>query len=154
MVDKGHALPPELQQHIDHAFHRARSSPLSPNAKKVVGKRRVAAQQNERGGIKQIEPYLLFRGEAEADDRVSGIPLIYSKDEINLARAFLPPAPKAEVTKIWGDLSQPRPDTAVGYATRGDAENTIPPSQMAFLPEEEAVLDGYVLQLRRLEGLG
>ncbi|KAF2727776.1 hypothetical protein EJ04DRAFT_581789 [Polyplosphaeria fusca] len=126
MIDKGH-------------------SPASPNAEKVVAKRRIAAQQNERGGIKQIEPFLLFRGEAEADDRVPGVPLIYSKDEINLARTFLPPAPNANITKTWGELSQPRLDTAIGYVTRGDAENTVPPSEVAFSPEEDEVLDGYRL---------
>jgi hypothetical protein len=145
MIDKGYAYPPELEQHIQNVVRKPRNSPPSPNAKKVVEKRRVAAQQNERGGIKQIEPFLLFRGEAEADDRVPGVPLIYSKDEINLARTFLPPAPNANVTKTWGELSQPRPDTAIGYVTRGDAENTVPPSQVAFSPEEEEVLDGYVI---------
>ncbi|KAF2727082.1 hypothetical protein EJ04DRAFT_596166 [Polyplosphaeria fusca] len=102
MMDKGHAFPTELDRHIQDLIRRPRQPPPSPNAKKVVAKRRIAAQQNERGGIKQFEPFLLFRGEAEADDRVPGVPLIYSQYEINLARTFLPPAPNANVTKTWG----------------------------------------------------
>lgn len=145
-VDKECAYPEELEKHIRDVICKPRVAPPSPNAKKVVEKRRIAAQQNERGGIKQVEPYLLFRGEAEADDRVPGIPLIYSKDEINLTRSFLPQAPNANTTKTWGDLSQPRPDTAIGYVTRSDAENTVPPSQTAFSADEDEVLNGYVIQ--------
>jgi len=146
LVDRECAYPKELEEHIQSVIRKPRVTPTSPNTKKVVEKRRIAAQQNERGGIKQVEPYLLFRGEAEADDRVPGIPLIYSKDEINLARSFLPKAPNANIAKTWGDLSQPRPDTTIGYITRGDAENTVPLSQTAFSIEEDEVLDGYVIQ--------
>lgn len=148
LIDKGCVFPEELERHLQDVIQKSRMIPPSPNAKKVVEKRRIAAQQNERGGIKQVEPYLLFRGEAEADDRVSGIPLIYSKDEINLARSFLPQAPNANISKTWGELSQPRPDTAIGYITKADAENAVPPSQVAFSPDEDEVLDGYVLQPR------
>lgn len=143
-IDNDCPYPTELGEHIANVIRRPRVSAPSPNARKVTEKRRVAAHQNERGGIKQIEPYLLFRGEAEADDRVPGVPLIYSKDEINLARTFLPHAPSATVAKTWGDLSQPRPDTAIGYVTRSDADNAVPPCQTPFSSEEEDILDGYV----------
>jgi hypothetical protein len=103
MIDKGHEFPHELEQHINRNIRKHREVPPSPNARKVVEKRRVAAQQNERGSIKQIEPFLLFRGEAEADETMPGVPLIYSKEEINLARAFLPPAPN---TKHYKDLGR------------------------------------------------
>ncbi|KAF2734843.1 hypothetical protein EJ04DRAFT_576544 [Polyplosphaeria fusca] len=134
MIDKGHVYPSELDRHIQDVIRRPRQSPASPNAEKVVAKRRIAAQQNERGGIKQIEPFLLFRGEAEADNRVAGVPLIYSKDEINLARTFLPPAPNANITKTWGELSQPN-------LTR----RLVPLNEVVFSPEEDEVLDGYRL---------
>ncbi|KAF2622115.1 hypothetical protein BU25DRAFT_352826, partial [Macroventuria anomochaeta] len=145
IIDNDCPYPAELEQHIANVIRKPRTSAPSPNAKKVTEKRRVAAHQNERGGIKQIEPCFLFRGEAEADDRVLGVPLIYSKDEINLSRSFLPQASSDTITKTWGDLSQPRPDAAIGYITRGDADNAVPHSQTAFSSEEEDILDRYQL---------
>jgi hypothetical protein len=102
----------------------------------------VAAPQNERDGIKRIEPYMLFRGAAEDDPRVLAAPLVYSKEEINLHRYFLPLPPDRTVKDDWKELSQPRPDTAIGYVTWRDAQSTEPPSATAFTAKEERLLDG------------
>jgi hypothetical protein len=56
----------------------------SPDAKKIVARRRYAAQQNESTGIRQIAPYMLPTGAAEADDRVEGVSSIVSKTDIYL----------------------------------------------------------------------
>jgi hypothetical protein len=67
---------------------------------------------------------------------VLAAPLVYSKDEINLHRYFLPLPPDRIVKENWKGLSQPRPDAAIGYVTR-DAQITEPPSATAFTAEEE-----------------
>jgi hypothetical protein len=109
---------------------------------KIKQQCRVAAQQNGKNSIQRIEPYMLFRGAAEDDARVLPAPLVYSKDEIKLHRYFLPPPPNRTVTEDWKELSQPRPDTALGYVTRRDAHSTEPPSAAAFTAAEERLLDG------------
>ncbi|KAF1948946.1 hypothetical protein CC80DRAFT_529721 [Byssothecium circinans] len=146
-VDYGRELPPALKEHVSTIILAPRGVgvPPSPNAAKIKQQRRVAAQQNERNGIKRIEPYMLFRGAAEDDPRVLPAPLVYSKDEINLHRYFLPPAPDRTVKQDWKELSQPRPDTAIGYVTRRDAQSTEPPSATAFTAEEERLLDAFCL---------
>jgi hypothetical protein len=143
-VDYGRELPPALKEHVSTVILAPRDPyvPLSPNAAKIKQQRRVAAQQNERNGIKRIEPYILFRGTAEDDPRVLATPLVYSKDEINLHRYFLPPAPDRNIKEDWKELSQPRPDTAIGYVTRRDAQSTEPPSATPFTASEERLLDG------------
>jgi hypothetical protein len=143
-VDYGRELPLPLKEHVSTTILAPRDPnvPLSPNAAKIKQQRRVAAQQNERNGIKRIEPYMLFRGAAEDDLRVLAAPLVYSKDEINLHRYFLPLPPDKTVKEDWKELSQPRPDTAIGYVTRRDAQSTEPPSATAFTAEEERLLDG------------
>jgi hypothetical protein len=145
-VDYGRELPLPLKEHVSTIILAPRDPdvPPSPNAGKIKQQRRVAAQQNERNGIKRIEPYMLFRGAAEDDPRVLAAPLVYSKDEINLHRYFLPPPPDKTVKEDWKELSQPRPDTAIGYVTRRDAQSTEPLSATAFTAEEERLLDGCV----------
>ncbi|KAF1998830.1 hypothetical protein P154DRAFT_564388 [Amniculicola lignicola CBS 123094] len=147
LVDYGHELPLALKEHVSTTIlvPRDPNVPLSPNAAKIKQQRRVATQQNERNGIKRIEPYMLFRGAAEDDPRVSAAPLVYSKDDINLHRYFLPPAPDKTVKEDWKELSQPRPDTAIGYVTRRDAQSTEPPSLTAFTAREERLLDAFCL---------
>ncbi|KAF2678984.1 hypothetical protein K458DRAFT_394391 [Lentithecium fluviatile CBS 122367] len=88
---------------------------------------------------------MLFRGAAEDDPRVLAAPLMYSEDEINLHRYFLPLALDKTVKQDWKGLSQPRPDTAIGYVTRRDAQSTQPPSATAFTAEEERLLDAFCL---------
>lgn len=143
-VDYGRELPLALKEHVSTVILAPRDPnfPLSPNAAKIRQQRRVAAQQNERNGIKRIEPYMLFRGAAEDDSQVLAAPLVYSKDEINLHRYFLPPPPDRTVKEDWKELSQPRPDTAIGYVTRRDAQSTYPVSATAFTAKEERLLDG------------
>ncbi|KAF1347372.1 hypothetical protein EJ07DRAFT_142720 [Lizonia empirigonia] len=147
LVDYGRELPQALKEHVSTVILAPRdpNTPLSPNAAKIRQQRRVAAQQNERNGIKRIEPYMLFRGAAEDDPRVLAAPLVYSKEEINLHRYFLPLPPDRTVKDDWKELSQPRPDTAIGYVTRRDAQSTEPPSATAFTAKEERLLDGFCL---------
>ena len=143
-VDYGLELPRALKEHVSTVILAPRDPnvPLSPNAGKVRQQRRVATQQNERNGIKRIEPYMLFRGVAEDDAQVLATPLVYSKDEINLHQYFLPLPPDKTVKVDWKELSQPRPDTAIGYVTRRDAQSTDPLSATAFTTIEERLLDG------------
>ncbi|KAL5400396.1 hypothetical protein PMIN03_012415 [Paraphaeosphaeria minitans] len=105
--------------------------------------RRHAAAQNERTGINKVAPYLLFVGEADFDDRVQGEPYITAKQDIGLNRAFLPPAPDAQVRQTWGPLSSPQPDTCLGYVTRSDAEAAG--CEAPFTTDEESILHSFSL---------
>jgi hypothetical protein len=95
LLDYGHNLPPVLKEHVSIVILAPRdlNVPPSPNAAKIKQQRRVVAQQNKRNGIKRIEPYMLFRREAEDNPQVLAVPLVYSKDKINLHQYFLPLAP-------------------------------------------------------------
>ncbi|KAF2241400.1 hypothetical protein BU26DRAFT_525225 [Trematosphaeria pertusa] len=148
LIDRGDDRPAALQAHIaTHICPEPLAEATSPAALKAVRKRRLASRQNERSGIRMMEPFLLFRGEVQVDDDDddAAVPLIFSKDEANLDRAYLPPAPNEMVKKTQGPLSQPRADTIVGYVTIQDAESRQPPGQSAFSASEEAALTGYRL---------
>ncbi|KAL5420107.1 hypothetical protein PMIN04_006650 [Paraphaeosphaeria minitans] len=86
-----------------------------------------------------------YAWQPEDDPRVLAAPLVYSKNEINLHRYFLPLPPDRTVKEVWKELSQPRPDTAIGYVTRRDAQSTDTLSATAFTAKEERLLDGFCL---------
>jgi hypothetical protein len=144
-VDTGAPLPAGLVAHVESVIKkpRARDETPSPNAKKIVARCRYAAQQNESTGIRQIAPYMLPTGAAEADDRVEGVPLIVSKTDVSLNRWFLPPTPNNTVKETWKDLSQPKPDTCIGYLTRSDAAAVS--CDAPFTTEDEETLNIYSL---------
>ncbi|PSN58799.1 hypothetical protein BS50DRAFT_345239 [Corynespora cassiicola Philippines] len=144
-VDTGHQLPSELETHIKDIIQKPRDADVeaSPNAKKITQRRRLAAQQNERTGIKHIEPYMLFRGVADLDERVEPVPYIASKDEVFLNKFFRPRPPNDGVKSTFGELSQPRPDSCIGYVTRRDAQAAA--SQAPFSVDEEQTLQGFPL---------
>lgn len=144
-VDTGHQLPSELKAHLEGVIQRPRDASIeaSPNAKKITQRRRLAAQQNERTGIKHIEPYMLFRGEADLDERVAPVPHIASKDEVFLNKYFRPRPPNEGVKSTFGELSQPRPDSCIGYVTRRDAQAAA--SQAPFSADEEQILQAFPL---------
>ncbi|KAF2254241.1 hypothetical protein BU26DRAFT_401806, partial [Trematosphaeria pertusa] len=142
-VDTAQPLPAELGAHVSNVVRRPRNPdvPVSPNSKEAVARRRFAASQNEHTGVQKLAPYLLFVGAAEMDDRVAPVELIVSKNEINLNRFFLPPAPSKDIKKTWGNLSQPRPDTCIGYIRQSDANKAMPRCSAPFSPEQESILD-------------
>ena len=144
-VDTGHPFPSELKAHLENVIQKSRdgSKEVSPNAKQIERRRRLAAQQNERTGIKHIEPYMLFRGEADLDDRVDSVRHIASKDEVFLNKYFRPRAPNEGVKSTYGELSQPRSDSCIGYVTQRDAQATA--SQAPFSTDEEQVLQAFPL---------
>ncbi|KAH8693358.1 hypothetical protein GQ44DRAFT_792461 [Phaeosphaeriaceae sp. PMI808] len=114
-----------------------------PTPKKIIQRRRLAAQQNERTGIKYIEPYMLFRGEADLDERVNLVPHIASKDEVFLNKYFRPRPLNEGVKTTFGELSQPRSDSCIGYVTRRDAQAAA--SQAPFSADEEQILQAFSL---------
>ena len=64
--DIGAAPPFELQNHIDIVVKKARDGPASPNAQRIVEKRRRAALQNEVTGTTILEKSLLFDGSTQS----------------------------------------------------------------------------------------
>lgn len=144
-VDTGHAYPPALAHYIETVIRRPRDAaiPASPNASKIIKMRRYAAAQNERTGVNKVAPYLLFVGDADFDDRVAGVPHITAKQDIGLNKFFLPPAPSTQVTKTWGALSFPLPDSCVGYVTRPDAQAAG--YEAPFTSNEESILHSFSL---------
>jgi hypothetical protein len=84
---------------------------------------------------------MLFCRAAEDDPQVLAAPLVCSKEEINLHQYLLPLPPDRTVKDDWEELSQLRPDTAIRYVTRRDAQSTEPPSATAFTAKEERLLN-------------
>ncbi|KAF2005528.1 hypothetical protein P154DRAFT_424264 [Amniculicola lignicola CBS 123094] len=144
--DIGAALPPELNNHIDVVVKKARDGPASPNAQRIVEKRRRAALQNEATGIAALERSLLFDG--QAGDVENGVQLLEKKANVNFNRYFLPDAPSKMVKSSWGALSMPQPDRALGYVTRMDAQMSGAEVQVPFSEDEEQIADWYRLSIR------
>ena len=144
-IDTGHPYPLELADFMETVIRRPRDATIqvSPNASKIVKMRRYAAAQNERTGINKVAPYLLFTGEADFDDRVPGVPHITAKQDISLNKLFLPPAPSTQVTKTWGALSSPQPDSCLGYVKCSDAQAAG--HEAPFQPNEESILHSFSL---------
>jgi hypothetical protein len=140
-VDTTRVLPSELQDHIDVVLKHLRVGHRSPNAKRIVGTRRAASYDNESTGIRKVEPLLLIAGE---DDPLTlfGVPKLTKKLNLNLARSFLPPPPPG---KALLPLSQPQPDTAIGYLTTNMAKSSQPPLDTAFSQREEEILSNFTL---------
>jgi hypothetical protein len=90
-------------------------------------------------GIRKMEPLLLFAGE---DDPLAldGVPKLSSKLNYNLSRNLLPQCPPEKSLK---PLSQPQPDTAIGYLSNNQASTAEPRLETAFTEEEEAMLDDF-----------
>ncbi|KAH8696774.1 hypothetical protein GQ44DRAFT_620790 [Phaeosphaeriaceae sp. PMI808] len=146
-VDRGCDLPAALTEHVStviNAPYRPDAVP-SPNAKQLVQRRRNAALQSERNGIKQIAPFLGFTGEVEGTPGLTLDPLLATKDGLALHGFFLPSAPNPAIVATWKALSQPQPDVCTGYVTRRDAETVSPPCAAAFTTHEEDILDRYRL---------
>jgi hypothetical protein len=144
-VDTGRALPEALQQFVAGTIKQSRNPAAvpSPNAKRIVDRRRFAAQQNESTSSQLIVPYILFAGEADMDDRTEAIPFITRKAELLLNRFFLPPAIGPAVKDTWKELSQPKPDSCIGYVSRSDA--AAAGYDAPFSAAEESILNDYVL---------
>lgn len=88
---------------------------------------------------------MLFREEADMDDRVVAVPLVASRDEVYLNNFFLPRPPHTHIRSAWGPLAQPRPDTAIGYVTRRAAASSVPKCQAPFSADEEQTLQALPL---------
>lgn len=101
------------------------------------------AAQNECTGIGKVTPYLLFAGEADWDDHVTGVPLITAKQDISLNKFFLPRAPSPQIVKIWEALSTAQPDSCLVYVTCSDARNAA--CEVPFQPNEESVMHSFSL---------
>jgi hypothetical protein len=86
---------------------------------------------------------MLFRSVANLDERVEPVPNIASKDEILLNRYFRPRPPNEGVKSTFGELSQPRPDSCIGYVTRRDAQAAA--SEAPFSVDEEQILQAFPL---------
>jgi hypothetical protein len=144
-IDTEHPLPESLQRHVDSLTNAQRDSSVapSPNAKRIVQRRRIASQQNEATGSRHFATYLLPWGEADLDDRVEATPFVTNKAELLLSRYFLPEAPDLQTKHTWKALSQPKPDSCVGYVSRSDASATG--VDAAFSCEEESILNDFVL---------
>lgn len=144
-VDTGRALPEALQQFVMATIKQPRDPAAvpSPNAKKIGDRRRFAAQQNESTSSQLIVPYILFAGEADMDDRTEAISFITRKAELLLNRFFLPPASTPAVKDTWKELSQPKPDSCIGYVSRSDA--AAAGFEAPFSAAEEGILNDYVL---------
>ncbi|KAF2799756.1 hypothetical protein K505DRAFT_230393 [Melanomma pulvis-pyrius CBS 109.77] len=134
-------LPAELNKHIEQVLlaQRASNTPRSPDASKIVRIRRSAALQNEYTGICIIKPLLLFCGGNQLVIR--GIPKITSQLKISLSRDYLPP----ELGNITSRLTQPQPDTAIGYLSRLEAMNFFPELESAFSMQDKAFLKEFNL---------
>lgn len=100
-VDTEQACPPALTHFIDTVIRRPRdpAAPVSPNARTIVDKRRMAAESNERTAVSGLAPWLLFVGEADSDGRGSPVPLITARHDIILNKFFTPEAPDPSVAK-------------------------------------------------------
>jgi hypothetical protein len=144
-VDTERRLPEPLQRHVCDVVCRPRDPAVaqSPNAKRIVQRRRIAAQQNEINGNRHFAPFLLPLGEANLELSAVAIPLVTHKAELSLNRFFLPGPPDAATKSTWKDLSQPRPDSCVGYVSRSDA--AAAGFDAPFSHEEESILNDYVL---------
>lgn len=144
-VDTSHPLPSELEAHLKSLIQRPRNASIeaSPNAKTITKRRRLAADQNKWTGINHIEPYMLFRGEADFDERVNPVPYITSKNAVFLSRYFRPRPPNDGVKSTFGELSQPRPDSCIGYVSQQDAQSAA--IQAPFSADEEQILQAFPL---------
>ncbi|KAF2820811.1 hypothetical protein CC86DRAFT_374129 [Ophiobolus disseminans] len=144
-VDTATKMPAALMTHIDTVMLRSRSpnDVPSPNARIAVARRPVVAMQNETGGSKEFAHLLLPMGEADESGRAEPVPFVTQKAELLLNRYFLPSAPDPAVTKTWKALSQPKPDSCVGYILQREAKAAR--VRAPFTAEEEGVLNDYVL---------
>jgi hypothetical protein len=85
----------------------------------------------------------LFEGELPS--ATQPVPRIASQANLNLARDFLPRPPKPIVQVVYGALSQPQPDTAIGYLTPTEANASTPPLATAFSQDEQLILTNFTL---------
>lgn len=93
--------------------------------------------ENESTGRKIMERHLLFYGEGHAGG-ISGLTL---KDQVNLNKDHLPPAPRSTVPELWGTLPRPQPDSCIGYVTPTEARKHDPPLMMPFSREEDDIAE-------------
>jgi hypothetical protein len=133
--------PPNLKRSYTRSASRATPPRVLRRLiqKNITARRRFAADQTERDGIRHIAPFLLFTGEAEMPVGTTAEPLIISKDEIILHKYFLPNAPDTQIKHTWGALKEARVDRCVGYVSRQDARSTG--CTAPFTADEEKTLD-------------
>ncbi|KAH8707139.1 hypothetical protein GQ44DRAFT_817805 [Phaeosphaeriaceae sp. PMI808] len=109
----------------------------------ICDQRKAAALQNEPGANTILRPWLLFDGESPS--AIQPVPEVASHANLNLAREFLPLPPSTIVQEVYGTLSQPQPDTAIGYLTSTEANTRTPPLATAFSCEEHYMLTNFAL---------
>ncbi|KAF2818283.1 hypothetical protein CC86DRAFT_375891 [Ophiobolus disseminans] len=141
LVDAARAPPTQLKRHLDTVLLSTRDGPRSPNAKQIVSQRLAASLENESTGIYKLEPLLLFAGEDDPHT-LNGVSMISKKLNTNLSRDFLPHTPPGKSLRA---LSQPQPDTIIGYLSNNQASATEPPLATAFSADEEEALANFTL---------
>ncbi|KAF2254224.1 hypothetical protein BU26DRAFT_558934 [Trematosphaeria pertusa] len=130
-VDTQNALPDALNEYINVLIKAPREH-TSPSARNMGRKQGRARAGSEQAGIDLLKDHLLFVGEADG-----GIPLITYLPQVNLSRTYLPAPPTELVAKELGLLTQPRPDSLVGYITSTEAETCG--SKAPITPEQERI---------------
>ncbi|KAF1946763.1 hypothetical protein EJ02DRAFT_196071 [Clathrospora elynae] len=148
-VDSDQPYPADLQRHVDTVLLAHIPGPRSPNAHRICDQRKAAALQNEPGANTILRPWLLFEGELPS--ATQPVPRIASQANLNLARDFLPRPPKPIVQVVYGALSQPQPDTAIGYLTPTEANASTPPLATAFSHDEQLILTNYTPAQRGMQ---
>ncbi|KAF2797548.1 hypothetical protein K505DRAFT_235246 [Melanomma pulvis-pyrius CBS 109.77] len=140
-VPDGWPLPAELNKHVEQVLLAQRTSdtPRSPNASEIVVRRQNFVLRNEDAAINVIEPLLLFCGQNKS--AFQGIPKITSDLNINLSQDYLP----LELGNIASQLTQPQPDTAIGYLTNFEASQYMPGLESAFSMLDDVFLKGFTL---------
>lgn len=116
-VNSTAAFPQLLREHIDTVIKKQRESTRSPAAKNAARAQARAENANESTGIGIMVNNLLFCGEADGGEKY-----IERVSEALLNRKYLPPAPEPFIANQYGALTQPKPDTAMGYITTRDAQ--------------------------------
>ncbi|KAF2241277.1 hypothetical protein BU26DRAFT_389367, partial [Trematosphaeria pertusa] len=134
IVPSNAPIPTLLQHHIDHVVNapRASSSPAAKNIRR--DQPRAEAATNEHTAIDILKDNVLFKAEAAGGERY-----VDQARNINLLRRHLPSAPSDFVEQIYGALTQPQPNTAVGYITERAARGAS--VHAPFSIQEEAVLN-------------
>lgn len=134
-TDNNVHLPPSLQQFVSDRVIRARNVEASPATKRVMERSQRAAQMNEVSAIHFVLPHLLagLHGKEEG-----GLAYLKLQLKVKLSRSWLPKDDHAK--SLFGELSQPEPDIAVGYNVKWHLQ---PPVKAAFAQSEEMHLFQY-----------
>jgi hypothetical protein len=115
-VNSTSALPTLLRSHLEKVVRVTRTS-SSPAAKLTRRNQPRAENLNEPTAIGILVDNILFCGEAEGGEQH-----ILRVSEAILNRKYLPDAPEAYIATQYGNLTQPKVDTAIGYIPSRDAD--------------------------------